>query len=667
MSSIPRQIGKYQVLGVLGRGGMGVVYRAHDPEIDRVVAVKTILTAESHEEENLKARLRMEARSAGRLHHPNIVTIFDFGQQDDVAYIVMEYVEGINLGRAIETRRPIALQKKLDILIQICSGLGYAHELNVIHRDMKPSNVCVTSKDVAKILDFGLARFDTTKLTKTGFLSGTIAYMSPERFNGDTGASDDIFATGAIAYELLTYRRAFPGGSPPEVMMRILSPDLPPPPSTVADLPPSLDQVVLKAVAKNRDERYSSAEEFGAALQELRHSAEFREFVADPERQKSYAAESAGWVEPQDTSVSPYSLATGQMREPEADPTVALDAPATVIRTSPATKVSGPSTDPDVTKYEAAPTVVVAQPGAAPTRKSMALPIAAGIAVLAIGGFATFRMLRQPTAPQVTVAPPATVGQTPAPDDVERQRIVLATLVTEVGRLPLSADQRVKFAGAQANSTLAQQKMQQSDYPAASKLMASAISEMEGLLRDLNAPPPQIPVTAAATPERMTTVAEKMGRPSIQQQAPPPITFGAGQPLEASTPKPIAVSTPEPRPAVEATPTPAPARPAEDPRREIRAFMQRVAAAYQERDADFFRENYANYTEQLGRAIRTSPRARVEFQIGEINVVDPSRATVTVTRTDRFADRNAPEGVQNLTFRLQKDGDGWRIMSFERR
>jgi serine/threonine protein kinase len=666
MSSIPRQIGKYHVLGVLGRGGMGVVYKAHDPEIDRVVAVKTILTAESQEEENLKARLRMEARSAGRLHHPNIVTIFDFGQQDDVAYIVMEYVEGINLGRAIETRRPIALQKKLDILIQICSGLGYAHELNVIHRDMKPSNVCVTSKDVAKILDFGLARFDTTKLTKTGFLSGTIAYMSPERFNGDTGASDDIFATGAIAYELLTYRRAFPGGSPPEVMMRILSADLPPAPSTVADLPPALDQLVLKAVAKKREERFGSAEEFGAALQELRHSEEFKAFVADPERQKSYAAESAGWVEPQDTSVSPYSLATGQMREKEADPTVALDAPATMILTNPETKVSGPSTDPDVTKYEAAPTVVVPQPGAGPARKSMALPIAAGVAVLAIGGFAAFRMLDAP-ASQATVAPTATVRQTPAPDDVERQRIVLATLATEVGRLPLSADQRVKFAGAQANGTLAQQKMQQSDYPAASKLMASAISDMEGLLRDLNAPAPQIPVTAAATPERMTTVAEKLGRPSIQQRAPQAVTLGASQPLDASTPKPIAVTAPEPRPAVEATPTPAPVRPAEDPRREIRAFMQRVAAAYQDRDADFFRENYANYTEQLGRAIRTSPRARVEFQIGDINVVDASRASVTVTRTDRFADRNAPEGVQNLLFRLQKDGDGWKISSFERR
>src|SRR6266550_2139319 len=265
----PSNIGKYEILATLGRGGMGVVYKARDPVIDRIVAIKTILVGEEVDaEDNLADRLTMEARSAGRLHHPNIVTVFDFGKEGELSYIVMEYVEGINLARIIDERRPLPLDTKLSLLVQIANGLAYAHEHGVIHRDMKPANVCVASPGTAKILDFGLARFDSTRLTKAGYMAGTIAYMSPERLGGTTGAKDDIFALGAVAYELLTYERAFPGATPPEVFGKILTPGSPPSPSQIADVPAALDRVVLKALAKEADARYATATEFA---DDLRH------------------------------------------------------------------------------------------------------------------------------------------------------------------------------------------------------------------------------------------------------------------------------------------------------------------------------------------------------------------------------------------------------------
>src|SRR5205823_253809 len=213
---------------MLVRNGDPAEYREKDAA--RVFArervpIKTILVGqEVSEDDNLADRLTMEARSAGRLHHPNIVTVFDFGKEGELSYIVMEYVEGINLARIIDERRPLPLDTKISLIVQIANGLAYAHERGVIHRDMKPANVCIASPGTAKILDFGLARFDSTRLTKTGYMAGTIAYMSPERLSGTTGASDDIFALGAVAYEVLTYQRAFPGATPPEVFGKILGP-----------------------------------------------------------------------------------------------------------------------------------------------------------------------------------------------------------------------------------------------------------------------------------------------------------------------------------------------------------------------------------------------------------------------------------------------------------
>jgi serine/threonine protein kinase len=285
MVEYPPKIGKYDIEGVIGEGGMGVVYKGRDPLIDRVVAIKTIRTDEESEREELLQRLRMEARSAGKLQHPNIVIIHDFGEQDDLAYLVMEYVEGQNLARVIKKGRHLPFHTKVDVVIQLSKGLDYAHGLGVTHRDIKPGNIAITAKGTAKILDFGLARIDSTRLTKTGFTSGTVAYMSPERMRGESGTSDDIFALGAVAYELFTYKRAFPGTTYSEIVTKVLSSEFPLAPSSVATLPPELDPILLRALARDPRERYQNAGELARELESFRGSLAYQTWTArDEER-----------------------------------------------------------------------------------------------------------------------------------------------------------------------------------------------------------------------------------------------------------------------------------------------------------------------------------------------------------------------------------------------
>lgn len=274
--STPKTIGKYEVLSELGEGGMGIVYKARDPFIDRIVAIKTIKTSAMADESDLVARLRMEAKSAGRLQHPNIVTIFEFGEQDGLSYLVMEFVEGANLANVIASGVQISLNTKLEIITQLCDGVGYAHDSGVIHRDLKPSNVCLTQRGDPKILDFGLARFDQTRLTKTGLTSGTLLYMSPERMRGESGPSDDIFALGAIAYEILTGNRAFPGKGFREIAENIMSGKFPIPASKVVDVPGEFDAVIARATAVTRTERYDSAHKLATAFREVQHSQTFK-------------------------------------------------------------------------------------------------------------------------------------------------------------------------------------------------------------------------------------------------------------------------------------------------------------------------------------------------------------------------------------------------------
>ena len=215
-------IGKYQVHKVLGHGGMGTVYEALDPVIQRKVALKTMIPALADAPE-LRLRFLREAQAAGGLRHRNIVTVYDLGEDKGRPYIAMEYIDGTDLEKIIQNREPLSLEWKLDVLRQVCEGLSYAHRHGIVHRDIKPANIRVTPDGEVKIMDFGIAHLQSSNLTKSGLVLGTVHYMSPEQIDGNkVDLRADVFSVGAIAYELFAYKRPFEAESITGVMYQIM-------------------------------------------------------------------------------------------------------------------------------------------------------------------------------------------------------------------------------------------------------------------------------------------------------------------------------------------------------------------------------------------------------------------------------------------------------------
>ena len=255
------KLGKYLIQRELGRGAGGVVYRARDPIINRLVALKTITTGLA-EYPDLLQRFYQEAQSAGGLQHPNIVTIYDLGDADGIPYIAMELLEGESLDQLISRRAPLPVPLKLTYALQACRALDYAHKRGIIHRDIKPDNVMLTKDGTVKVVDFGIARVLETSKTQTGMLLGTFAYMSPEQYHGEhADARSDIWSFGVLLYELLAYQRPFRGQTPASLMHSICQQEPPPLQDTAPDCPAALERVIQRVLHKSPDERYQSMEE----------------------------------------------------------------------------------------------------------------------------------------------------------------------------------------------------------------------------------------------------------------------------------------------------------------------------------------------------------------------------------------------------------------------
>ncbi|MCU0237293.1 MAG: bifunctional serine/threonine-protein kinase/formylglycine-generating enzyme family protein [Acidobacteria bacterium] len=265
------KIGKYTIQGEIGKGGMGIVYRAVDPYIGRTVAIKTIrldlLRQESGRDEALKRFLR-EAQAAGNLSHPNIVTIYDVGEHEGLIYIAMEHIDGRSLEDLLLQGRKFALEEIVRLVGQVAPALDYAHGKGIVHRDIKPANILVGPDLKVSIVDFGIARTSASTMTQTGTLMGTPRYMSPEQIAGrKVDSRADIFSLGAILYELLTQRNPFEGESITTVIYKIMHADLPPLSDFNKQLPAGLEQVVSKALARDADSRYATCGELLAGLQ----------------------------------------------------------------------------------------------------------------------------------------------------------------------------------------------------------------------------------------------------------------------------------------------------------------------------------------------------------------------------------------------------------------
>ncbi len=278
MTATLSKLGKYQILGVLGKGSMGVVYKGVDPRIGKLVAIKT-MNQKNLSDPNMQERFYREGNILGQLNHRNIISVYNVGEDQETCYIAMEYLDGTTLEKIVRgKKRNLPLQMRLEIVKQVCEGVHAAHQQGIIHRDLKPANIFLLNDDHVKVLDFGVAHFKNSQLTTSGVVIGTINYIAPEQITGlKIDLRADIFSIGVILFELLANKHPFVGKNLSQTMVRIINEDTP----RVPDIPDSLNQVVRKSLQKDRDQRYSSAMELANDLENVMRTQAFVDTLND--------------------------------------------------------------------------------------------------------------------------------------------------------------------------------------------------------------------------------------------------------------------------------------------------------------------------------------------------------------------------------------------------
>jgi eukaryotic-like serine/threonine-protein kinase len=381
---IPDHIGRYQILERVGAGGMGVLYRGFDPKLDREVAIKVILTDFSEDAEQMRPRFYREAKATARLQHRNIVTVFEFVEDQNQPHIVMEFLRGVPLAKRIAATPPLTLDDKLDIVAQLCSGLGYAHTQGVVHRDVKPANVFLLEDGTVKLLDFGIAKLTTSTLTRQGDVLGSASYMSPEQVAGSDSVDGraDVWSTGVVLYELLAGRKPFEGETPTNVIVKILKEDPTPIETVVPNLPKQLISVVHRSLQKDPTKRIAKAEEFSRELQWIRK-----------------ALLASGELAPMDETKFASTQVLKSLHEDLQKQPTGTSIPKTAARPKTAERVASvPEQEPS-------------------SKKWMAVAAVAAVVVFGVGGWAVFRGGSNPppnSAPSNNSAPaPPAAGGNP--------------------------------------------------------------------------------------------------------------------------------------------------------------------------------------------------------------------------------------------------------------
>ncbi len=407
----PKTIGRYEIVDELGHGAMGAVFRARDPAMDRIVALKTILTValESDQSGEYRQRFHREARAAGALAHPGIVPVFDVGENEGVPFLVMEFVNGQTLADAMKKGERLTMDRVCEIGQQIAEALGYAHRKGVIHRDIKPANILLTSRETygverPRITDFGVAKLTAGEITTTGQLLGTPAFMPPEQFTGaPIDGRTDLFSLGVILYWMATGEQPFPGETMTTVSYKIVHTEPVPPAKLNPAIPAQLERVILKCLAKSPADRYQTGEELAQALAEVRGGA-------TPTSMK--------------TAV-PVATITGGESEDTLEPAPSL----------PPKRTSTSGVAQSVSAAPGKPPQKAVAAGSAKKRTGLVVAALAFVALLAAaaGGWFWFQhrnqaiqpqFAPQPAAPQQPAPPPATA---PAPAETQAQAPTAAT------------------------------------------------------------------------------------------------------------------------------------------------------------------------------------------------------------------------------------------------
>lgn len=391
----PQRIGKYVIDSVLGRGGMGEVYKAHDESLGRFVALK-IMRGPSLDDEVARERFVREAQAAGGLRHPNIVTVYDLGEVDGQLYIAMEYIKGDDLEHIIKSRRPLMLEDKLNIMIQVSEGVSYAHKNQIVHRDLKPSNIRIDDEGVVKIMDFGIAKMESSNMTASGTVMGTPYYMSPEQVRGmRVDARSDIFSLGAILYEVFTYQKAFPGEMA-SVFYKIIH-EAPTPLSEHMDVQTGpLQLIVDLCLSKDKNARMQTASDLADMLRDAQRG--YRDMnsatVIGIRAQEGEQPDQHFHIAPAPTAVNSASRSRSgvmtQMSPAPAPPTVIPNQNVVPPTMNPTTHV-----EPTLLQKPGAPPVqpayappVLQQPSAVRSGGGLKIAVLAFVMLLFVGGAA---------------------------------------------------------------------------------------------------------------------------------------------------------------------------------------------------------------------------------------------------------------------------------------
>ncbi|HET7456447.1 MAG TPA: serine/threonine-protein kinase [Gemmatimonadaceae bacterium] len=607
-------IGKYRILDLVGEGAMGVVYRATDSVLNRTVAVKVMSDAIARQAD-LRDRFLREAQAAGSLQHPNVITVYDFGEVNGHLYIAMEYVEGVDLETLLAMHQPLTLQAKLDLAIGVLNGLSYAHRRGIVHRDIKPANIRVTEEGTAKIMDFGVARLESSDMTRTGMMVGTPSYMSPEQVTGTTVTpAADIFSFGAVLYELLSGAKAFEGQTLHGILFKIVGEEPPDLLALLPGLPPALGRIVKKALAKDPGQRYRSALDMANELSAVRAAlsgpptagtlslrASVETAVAAHRREATRtqlyraALVSAGTLAVAVIAVLVWSIAS-----PHRNGGVAIVAPGGVL--------------------PAAPTVATAVPATTRAGSAPAAPLdtesAAGTVVDGAAGVAA--------TPSRDPRPPAYSASRSAAPSAAAMRAMIE------GRRALAAE-RARYVAESLRI-----------HPDSAAVLARIAAAAAAL------PPPARPPSAT--------------RPAPSIIAPP----SAGSTATTAAP---AVTSPQPASPAAPAPSPAPTTLAANPTAEIAAVVAAYARAIESRDIAEVRRAYPGLTETQQRGFEqffaAARSLRVSFQLSGVDA--PAGATTAeanlVGSYDYVAEGKNEHQPVSFHASLRREGGAWKLTS----